>query len=212
MRSDDTGNVTMESLLDRSDADVRGVRSSREGDGFMRQKPAPAPAPTSSKSHSGGMRPVDNSKFLRHAYGEAALRGGGYEYGGEPYAEPQHEEYAPSSGGGDPYSYSPQAMDGSGGAYPYDAYYSGDAYSSGHGYQTEHRRTPAAGAPRQQPDTRLQNPPGYTGAPAPTFAGEANKRGGIYDRLSNPTSFTGVSIFLPSQTQKTFIVINIIDV
>lgn len=29
-------------------------------------------------------------------------------------------------------------------------------------------------------------------APEPTLAGSANKRGGVYDRLADPASFTGV--------------------
>lgn len=166
----------MESLLDRSDADVRGVRAPVRDD---RRAPG---------------RPSDNSAFLRSSYS------GGDDYGGYgssgdgqsyPHAEYQYYDQRGAGGGStDPYSYSPQAERG-------DTYDAQPYYPSGAG---------AGGPPRGDHyaaqeyygggDSQRQSQPsaGYGRAPAPTIAGQANKRGGIYDRLSSPTTFTGVKL------------------
>ena len=152
--------------MDRSDADIRGVKQP-DGDEHHRS------------TVIGGWNPefqpgFDNNSARRYGKSEHFLhqQDAGSLYRGHVSGERS-----------DPYSFSPQTEGTSG----YDSYQTDySVVPNSQEFAEEYTGVRRLSTHRSHPQTT------YNGAPAPTLAGQANKKGGIYDRLSNPTSFTGV--------------------
>ena len=148
---DSQNSVKLENLLDRSSADVRGVKVSSTPEGRGQHYPDhPGYDPylqqntgSSEGRMSGGRIP------------ERRLSGGA------------------ASGSVNPYYYSPEVI----------------------GTQTEyygHSGQLPIPPGRSTRDVDIRGDPAPVSTNVPTVAGQANRKGGIYDRLSNPDSFTGV--------------------
>lgn len=164
----------MESLLDRSDADIRGIKMPQEGHQEQSYYP-------------GEGRDISRSQYYSDmGYGG----GGGQNY--QEYTDPALNHLG-ASGGSDPYSYSPQTEMNPG--YDQQAMYNPQ---QGHGRDGGYYPEEVQEYRAPRPDVSQRAPPNqstfHNGAPPPTFAGQANKKGGIYDRLSSTNTFTGVSI------------------
>lgn len=169
----------MESLLDRSGANVRGVKEPIRDDRHAMGRGVVGAASS------------DTSHLLRSSYQDEHEYYGRNAVRSPEYIDPYHNNYGGGgAGGGDPYSYSPQAEGGA--DYDSQPYYSHHTDSRRDTYGAQEYHGGHSAHKQAAPMRQSQPPVIHNGAPAPTLAGQANQRGGIYDRLSNPNTFTGV--------------------
>ncbi len=166
--------MKLENLLDRSSADVRGVKTSTT-----------APVRRSSSGGDGDIarntRPISRGDYSAEKYGEQP-------FGNAPYEEhPPMRNIPERRAAGDVDGHSADVRS----ANPY--YYSPDVANEDVPQSAPYRsQTVAGGQPRRSSPEEGRSGPQLSTA-VPTIAGQANKKGGIYDRLSNPNTFTGAS-------------------
>ena len=166
----DSGGVKLENLLDRSSADVRGVKTTT--------------APVRGQSNDGDVARITRPNS-RGDYPD--------QYGEQHLSYPAYEEQPPMRNiperrsAGDTGGHPAQVRSTN----PY--YYSPDVANDVASHSASYRAQTAPGGPPRRSSSEEARSDAPLSAAVPTIAGQANKKGGIYDRLSNPNTFTGVS-------------------